>query len=240
MPETNISDKLKINISLFVNKLKEGFGDDLISVILYGSAASGEFVSRRSNLNFLVIVKDSGISVLKKGAKVIGKFPEFEPLFLSEDYIMRSTDIFPIEFLDMKENYSVIYGKDALKDINVDTGNLRFQCEHELKVKLISLRQLYLKSSRDKRLLLYALLKSFTSSLHILRNVLRLKGKTPPYKKELIIAELAKVVPIDLSVWERILAVKNKRERLNKDSIDRLFLKFIEELEKTVELVDKL
>jgi len=240
MPEANISDKLKINISLFVNKLKEGFGDGLISVILYGSAASGEFVSRRSNLNFLVILKDPGISVLKNGAKIVGKFPDFEPLFLTEPYINRSTDIFPIEFLDMKENYTVIYGKDALKDINVGTANLRFQCEHELKVKLITLRQLYLKSSRDKRLLLYALLKSFTSSLHILRNVLRLKGITPPYKKELIIAELAKVMPIDVLVWERILAVKNKREHLNKDSIDRLFVKFIEELEKTAELVDRL
>lgn len=240
MPEANISDKLKINISLFVNELKEGFGDGLISVILYGSAASGEFVSRRSNLNFLVILKDHGISVLKNGAKIVGKFPDFEPLFLTEPYINRSTDIFPIEFLDMKENYTVIYGKDALKDITVDTGNLRFQCEHELKVKLISLRQLYLKSSRDKRLLLYALLKSFTSSLHILRNVLRLKGITPPYKKELIIVELAKVTPIDVLVWERILAVKNKREHLNKDSIDRLFVKFIEELEKTAELVDRL
>lgn len=240
MPEANISDKLKINISLFVNELKEGFGDGLISVILYGSAASGEFVSRRSNLNFLVILKDHGISVLKNGAKIVGKFPDFEPLFLTEPYINRSTDIFPIEFLDMKENYTVIYGKDALKDITVDTGNLRFQCEHELKVKLISLRQLYLKSSRDKRLLLYALLKSFTSSLHILRNVLRLKSITPPYKKELIIVELAKVTPIDVLVWERILAVKNKREHLNKDSIDRLFVKFIEELEKTAELVDRL
>jgi len=240
MQETKISDKLKINIGLFVNKLKEGFGDDLVSVILYGSAASGEFIDRRSNLNFLVIVKDPGISTLRKGAKIIGKFPEFEPLFLTEDYINRSTDIFPIEFLDMKENYSVIYGKDALHDINVDTANLRFQCEHELKVKLISLRQLYLKSSRDRRLLLYALLKSFTSSLHILRNVLRLKGITPPYKKEIIIAELAKVLSIDIPVWERLLAVKNKREHLNKDSIDRLFVKFVEELEKTVELVDKL
>jgi len=240
MQETKISDKLKININLFVNKLKGVFCDDLISVILYGSAASGEFVDNRSNLNFLIILKDSAISVLKKGAKIVDKFPTFEPLFLTEDYIRRSTDIFPIEFLDMKENYTVIYGKDLLKDIEVDIKNLRFQCEHELRIKFISLRQLYLKSSKDKRLLLYALLKSFTSALHISRNVLRLKGKTPPYKKDLIITELAKVLSIDVSAWEKILAVKNKKEHLNKAGIDCLFLKFIEELEKTVELVDKL
>lgn len=227
-------------ISLFVNKLKGALCDDLISVILYGSAASGEFVDNHSNLNFLVIVKDSGNSILKNGAKIVDKFPSFEPLFLTEDYINRSTDIFPIEFLDMKENYTVIYGKDLLKDINVDIRNLRFQCEHELKVKLISLRQLYLKSSKNKRLLLYALLKSFTSALHILRNVLRLKGKTPPYKKDLIITELANLLSIDVSVWEKVLAVKNKKECLNKAGIDCLFLNFIEELEKTVELVDKL
>lgn len=240
MLKTEIPDKLKLKTGLLLNKLEEAFRGDLVSVALYGSAASGEFVANRSNLNLLVILKDLGAGALKKGAQVMAKFPDFLPLFLTEGYINSSSDVFPIEFLDMKENYTLIYGRDMLKDLKVELLNLRFQCEQEIKIKLISLRQLYFKSAGDKRLLLYALLKSFTSSLHILRNVLRLKGTAPPYKKELIITELGKLIPIDLLLWGRILAVKNKRERLNKAGIDRLFLNFIEELQKAAGFVDKL
>jgi len=34
---------------------------------------------------------------------------------MTEEYIAKSKDVFPIEFLDMQENYAVIYGKDVLK-----------------------------------------------------------------------------------------------------------------------------
>ena len=55
------------------------------------------------------------------------------PVFFTEDYIIRSTDVFPIEFLDMKENHVTLYGKDLFEAIAVDTKNLRFQCEQEIK-----------------------------------------------------------------------------------------------------------
>ena len=156
------------------------------------------------------------------------------------NYINSSLDIFPIEFLDLQENYRVIYGKDVLKHIHIDIKNLRFQCEQELRIKLIALRQLYFKSYSNRKLLLYTLLKTFTSTLHVLRNVLRLVGKTPPYKKDLIIHELSRILSINVSVWQRLLAIKNKQESIRNTDIDYLFIQFIEELEKWVEFVDKL
>ena len=54
MPETKIPDKLKKKIALFTDKLKGAYPTDLVSVILYGSAASGEFVDNHSDLNFLI------------------------------------------------------------------------------------------------------------------------------------------------------------------------------------------
>ncbi len=164
----------------------------------------------------------------------------FNPLFLTEDYIKRSTDIFPIEFLDIQENYSVLYGKDILKDAYIDIRNLRFQCEQELKAKLITLRQLYLKINRDKPVLKDLLLRSITSILHISRNILRLKGKEPPYKKDKILKELAAEFQINTEVWEKILAAKNKQLKLGNRDIENLFVSFISELEKIVYIVDRL
>lgn len=240
MPKTNLPDKLDKKITFFVNQLLAVYANDLISVILYGSGASAEFTREHSNLNFLIVLDNFNPSVLKKIGKIINRYPLFEPLFLTENNINCSTDIFPIEFLDLKENYRVIFGKDILKNISIDIKNLRYQCEHELHSKLIALRQLYLRSNTDKRLLLYTLLKNFNSTLHILRNVLRLTGKIPPYKKDLIIPELERVLSINVSVWQRILAIKNKKEKIHNADIDGLFIQFMEELSKWIEFVDKL
>lgn len=240
MEELKIPSRLKNNIQVFIQKLKDVYQQDLISAILYGSAVSGEFVDKHSNLNLLVVLKNTDLENLKKAARVINKFNMINPLFLNEDYIVNSTDIFPIEFLDIQENYLVLYGKDVLKGINIDIRNLRFQCEQELKSKLINLKQLYLRINKDKTALRNLFFKSFTSILHILRNVLRLKAKLPAYKKEDILKELVSEFQIDMSIWGKILAAKVKQIKLNNKDTEQLFINFIRELEKIVDIVDKL
>jgi len=240
MRELNIPNKLKKILDDFIQRLKEIYQEDLISVVLYGSAASGEFVDKHSNLNFLVVLSNTDLENLKKASRLISKFAIFHPLFMTQNYIVSSTDIFPIEFLDMQENYLVLCGKDVLKDIHIDTRNLRFQCEQELKAKLINSRQLYLKINKDKVALRNLLFKSFTSILHILRNVLRLKAKLPAYKKEDIIKELSVEFQIDMNIWEKILAAKTKQIKLNSKDTEQLFISFVRELEKVTDIVDKL
>ena len=240
MQELNLPSGLKDKVSDFLKGLKSIFAQDLTSVILYGSAASGEFVDKRSNLNLLVVLKNSGLENLKKASGAVNKSRLINPLFLTERYIASSTDIFPIEFLDMKENYRVLYGKDVLKDIVVETVNLRFQCEQELKAKLIGIKQFYLKINKDQRALGKFLLESFTPVLHVLRNVLRLKGKKPAYQKKDLIKDLAAEFEMNLHSWETILAAKQNEVKLGVKTTCRLFANFVDDLEGIVEAVDKL
>jgi predicted nucleotidyltransferase len=239
MEGLKIPDKFKNNLQSFIQDLKDIYKDELISLILYGSAASGEFIDKHSNLNVLVVLKNTDLDNLKKASGVINKFKMINPLFLTKEHITSSTDIFPIEFIDMQENYVLLYGKDILKEINIDIKNLKFQCEQELKAKLINLRQAYLKINNDKVALRGLLFRSFTSISHILRNVLRLKNKKPPYLKQDILKELALEFPIDIIIWEKILAAKNKKIKLSNRDSEELFVNFVRALEKIVEIVDK-
>lgn len=242
MPELKLEQKFQNILNDFIQGLQKIYKDGLISVILYGSAASGEFINRYSNLNLLVVLKNTNLENLKIASNLINKwkFGAIQPLFFTQDYIRNSSDVFPIEFLDMKENYAVLAGHDVLKDIHIDTNNLRFQCEQELKVKLISLRHLFLRRYKDKTILKNLLFKSFTSVMHILRNVVRLKGKQPPYLKEDILKEVALGFQINEEVWRKILAAKNKQIKLSGREIERLFISFTEELEKIIDIVDNL
>lgn len=240
MENLNISDKHKKNIKDFTDDLLKIYHEELVSVVLYGSAASGEFVDNHSNLNLLVILKNVGFCDLKKSSKILLKFKMLNVLFMSESYISSSLDIFPIEFLDMQENHLVLYGKDILKDIHVDISNLRFQCKQELREKLLKLQHACLRACDNPRILNSLLFTSFTSILHILRNVLRLKGITPPYLKHEIIKELTVQFNINTLIWEKILAARNKEIKLSTHESEELFSGFIKEVDTLICAVDRM
>ena len=127
----------------FVDGLKKGWGDRLLSVILYGSAARGEAYTPKSDLNVLVVVKDLSLELLLLIEKTVRhgeRKAGIVPIFWTEEELKSSTDIFPVEFLDMIQNHKVLYGADLLRGIQIDTSNLRHQIEFELRVKLLSLR----------------------------------------------------------------------------------------------------
>lgn len=239
MEQLKIAGQYKNILQNFTQDLRNIYPDELLSLILYGSAASGEFVDKHSNLNLLAVLKNTDVEIIRKSSKLVRKFKIINTLFLSEDYIANSLDIFPIEFLDMQENYFVLHGKDVLKDIQVDMRNLRFQCEHELKAKLLKLRQAYLLLN-NKPALRSLLFVSFVSVLHILRNVLRIKGAKPSYLKHEVLKGLASEFKIDIYVWERILSAKNKEIKLTGREVEQLFISFVRELELIVTIVDKL
>lgn len=240
MEQLKIAGRYKGVLQDFTQDLKGIYREELVSLILYGSATSGEFVDKHSNLNLLVVLKNAGLEAIKRSSKLIRRFKTVSALFLTEDYIANSTDIFPIEFLDMRENYFVLYGKDLLKDIQIDMRNLRFQCEQELKAKLLKLRQAYLLLNNSSSALRSLLFVSLTSTLHILRNVLRIKGKKPPYLKNEVIKELASEFKIDIRVWEKILSAKNQQIRITANETERLFIDFVKDLELVIDSVDKL
>lgn len=234
----NLPPKMKDVLENFVRDLKNTYGDGLISVILYGSAASGEFTERHSNLNLAIILSDTSLSNLAKISGAINKYRLINPVFFTEDYMKRSTDVFPIEFLDMKENHVILYGKDVLTDLHVEVKNLRFQCEQELKSKLINVKKSYL-ANINKDALSSLLFKSFISTLHILRNLIRLKGGSPSYTKENLLKEIGHEFQIEIPVMSRILEARNKNLPLDHKNIEDMFAAFVTELEHICDKVDR-
>lgn len=243
MTELKLPEGLKKNMDEFVGSLKSIYRDDLVSVILYGSAASGELTGSRSNVNLLVVLRETDLLSLERSRSLVNKRSSrgIEPLFLTREYVLSSSDVFPIEFLDMKENHACLYGEDVLKEIKIDLKNLRFQCEQELKSKLLLVKQQYLGvNPKDKRALANLLFRSFTSLAHILRNLLRLKGKTPSYAKEDLFREVAAELKVETATFSKIWQAKKAPSRLDAVDLRALLGDFVRELERIVKTVDRL
>lgn len=241
MKELNLPDKIKKIIDEFVGQLKGAYGEGLVSVILHGSVVSGEYASRHSNVNVAVILKDASIGSLSKVSGFINKrkFMIISPVFFTEDYIKRSTDVFPIEFIDMKENSLALYGRDLFKDIDIDIKNLRFQCEQELKSKIVNMKMAFLRST-DVSMLKKILFKSLTSSLHILRNLVRLKGKKPSYSRTDILKEVSLEFGVAIAPLKDILDLRSGNLNPCREKVIRLFARLVETLEAISDKVDRL
>ena len=239
--DLKLPDKVKNILHDLVTALQGAYGDDLTSVILYGSAASGEFSAVHSNVNCAVILRDTSLPALGKIVPILnkGKFRRLNAIFLTEAYIKNSADVFPVEFLDMKENHRILYGKDVLAGLNIDIKNLRFQCEQELKSKIINIKRAYLTSMNSPDLD-KLLLKFFTASLHILRNILRLKNGRAVYRKEDILNGIAGGFHIDVSNMKKILEAKSANRRLPRKAARELFVSIVGDLEKISDAVDRL
>jgi predicted nucleotidyltransferase len=243
MGESGLPRGVKKNIDEFVASLRKLYSDDLVCVILYGSAASGELTEAHSNINLLVVLRKTDLPDLEVSRRLVNQpsSRRIEPLFLSREYLLASSDVFPIEFLDMKDNHVCLYGPDVLGEVRIDPRNLRFQCEQELKSKLILVRQQYLRvNPNDRRALANLLFRNLTSVAHIFRNLLRLKGRTPPRKKEELFKEITAELQVETAVFLKSWQAQKDPARLNARDLRALLGDFVPALDKIIKAVDSL
>src|SRR6185437_814024 len=133
----------KLTLDELVTQLKAAFGDDLTSVVLYGSAAGGEHNPKRSDQNVLVIVRKipmSAARAIAASAKAWADAGNPPPLVMTADEWRGSADIFPMEYADILERHRVLYGNAPFDGLAVKQEDLRLQLEHEAMGKLLKLR----------------------------------------------------------------------------------------------------
>ena len=231
------------NLEKLVEGLKSAFGDELESVILHGSAASDEYQAKHSDLNVLVVVKNSRFHKVGRASDIarwwnrIGNPP---PLFFTVHEIRESCDVFPIEFSDMKEVHKILFGRDVLADLTVDRRHLRLQCEHELRGKLLNLRSRYVLVKGDVRESSTLLTQSISSFAVLFHHALHLAGKTATHRKAEIFKAAAEEFQFEEKPFAEILAVRRQEKKLTSAEVDPLFEKYFEAIHKVVERVDAL
>lgn len=220
--------------------LAKDFPGQIKSVLLFGSAAGGDYLPDRSDLNLLIVAADlpaAQVLQLKDFLVKKASFLGSHPLLLSQDELAESCDIFPLEFLAIRKQYQVLAGADVLAGLKFDSQDLRRQCEREVKGKLINLRQAFL----DKRLDLSRLLShSFKSFIPVFGGLLELRGLSVPANKSELVAETAKTYGLDLAVWDKLHQLSLRAVRLSRSEAQALFTVYLDDVAKLARTVDRL
>jgi predicted nucleotidyltransferase len=199
-----------------VNRLKEFAGTNLECVILFGSAARGDFREGHSDLNVVCILRSLTVEELGRLAGVVKWWcveqKEPAPLFFTHEELRQAADVFAIEILDMKHGRRVLYGKDVVAEIEVPMNLHRVQIEHDLRMILLKLRQHYLRAPGDEKELTPILKKSFSGVLTLLRHIVIAFGEQPPVAAHDIVARSAALTGCSLPAFDAMLKLRETGE----------------------------
>ncbi len=233
---------MEAKLSDLVERLQKAHQDRLVSVILYGSAAAGDHHEKFSDLNILCVLDRVTPAELAASESVMKWWRDRgnpSPLLMSEEEVRTSTDCFPIEFHDMQERRRVLAGRDVVAQLTIDRSFYRAQVEHELRAKLLRLRQKGAGLLSDHNGLLRLLAESVSTFLILARHALLLHGVSVEWMKRDVARKLESI-GVDGTPFLSLLDLREQTiGGLQLEPVP-LFGEYLQQIEALVAFVDRL
>ncbi|HEX6805507.1 MAG TPA: nucleotidyltransferase domain-containing protein [Terriglobales bacterium] len=204
----------EILLNELVEKMRAAAGENLLSVVLFGSAAQGEFHPEYSDVNLLCVLRNASFPFLQKISPVVEWWRRKRhrpPLVVTVEELKASAAEFSIEFIDMKQRYRVLYGEDILRTLDVPMHLHRFQLEYELREKLFLLRQQLLLANSNDTELWDVMLHSLSSFTTLFRHVLLELGETERKHSRDAVVDLSKRLQFDDSAFLQLIDIRAKK-----------------------------
>jgi len=226
----------------FLEELAGNVGPGLHSLHLVGSAVTPDWSEGRSDINTLLVLREMDLAVLGSIAPLGQRFKKSgiaPPLVMDQAYVRSSLDVFPMEFLEMRLIHETVLGEDILASIAIDRGDLRHQCEREIKSRLVGLRQAYLRSLGEPKALAEALVSFLSGYQPLARGILVVLGQEPPRRRVEAFAALEAIVGPDAGVFLEMLALKEGREKPGAARVRDLFERCHQATERLGRMVDE-
>ena len=232
----------KMTPEQLVEQLRAAYGAELRSVVLYGSAAAGEHIPKRSDYNILVVVDSLTLDRLSAAAAVARAWNEAgnpAPMTMTTREWRSSADIFAMEYADVLERHKILYGESPLEGIRVDSHDLRLQLEHEAMGKLLKLRQGVLASGGDPGRQLELLEASLSTIMVIFRAVARLEGATPSKDNVALSQMVAGYGNFDPAAFQRVVRHVRGEQKIAGNEVGGIVAGYLAGMEKLVEHLDR-
>ena len=238
----NRSYPMEKALNELLERLKKAAGANLKSVVLYGSAATGHYQPKHSDLNVLCTLERLDAPVLEALSPALtwwlGKgHPHV--LAFTMDELRCSADVFAIELLDIKARHKVLYGEDCFSGLEVPMDLHRIELEHELRTKLIRLRQAYIAVSGDSKRLLALLTDSVTSFLTLFRHTLIAFREPVPEHRHEVLDRLAGLLRVNVSPFHTVLEIREGKRRPKDIDARAVAREYVESVSRIADEVDR-
>jgi predicted nucleotidyltransferase len=224
------------------DKLLAAAGDNLKAVVLFGSAARGEYHEKHSDLNVLCVLGRAGaddVEALHEAAAwwEQKKFPA--PQLFTLDELRASADIFAIELLDMKTHHKMIYGEDFFEELSVPMQLHRLQVERELRTNWLKLRQAILLAPQKDPVFMGLMDASVSTFVTLFRHALIVLGENAPPGRREVVAAIARLVGVRSEAFLTILDVREGKRQAREVNGRETLRGYLEVVERVTDEVDR-
>ena len=189
-----------------VTQLRAAYGTRLNSVVLYGSAATGEHIPKRSDYNVLLLLNEIDANALASASAVArawGDAGNPPPMTMTVEEWRGSADVFPMEYADILERHKVLHGTPPFDGVTVSRDDLRLQLEQQVMGKLLQLRQGALLAGMDGKRQAELVAASLSTMMVLFRAVLRLNGERADTDNAVLVKRVATLVGFDAAPFVR-------------------------------------
>ncbi len=235
VPETKIND--------FVKRLRTVGEANLVSIIMYGSAAAGDYVAEHSDVNLVCVLRETSFASLQTLVPAVRWWREEKnraPLVMGMEELRRSADVFSIELLDMRQSYRVLWGEDVLSTLVVPVKLHRVQLEYELREKTILLRQGLLLAAGNASAVWELLLRSLPAFATLFRHALLELGEPATVAKREAVQKLADKVGFDPGAFLQLLDLRERKADRKTADVNELCGRYLKTVEQVTAAVDRM
>lgn len=234
---------IKEALNSLIGDLRATHGDNLASVVLYGSAAAGDHIELRSDYNLLITLNRITPEDLRLAQAPMREWQRLgHPLavYFTTEELSDAADVFPIEFHQMARARVVLYGRDPFELVRLSDTNLRHQTEYELRSKLIQLRRLYIPASVSIKKLCDLMSDSLASFAALFRAVLMLHGEQAPVAKPDCVRATVQRFHLNPEPFEKIFAFRaSDYLPPTEKEVNDTFGAYLEQIDRIIQVVDE-
>ncbi len=192
-----LPEALRQPVRQFADLLRSLAGDNAQSLTLYGAIAAGAFDASRHSVRSVLVVETVDLHMLRRladhGVK-LGKANIAAPLIMTPKYIAESLDTFPLELIEIHQYHLTLFGSDPFDELTLADENVRLQCERELKVMALGLRQGLLAAAGREKVFVELQVGMGENLMRVLRGMLWLKDRPEAQPAGAVISEAENLI----------------------------------------------
>jgi hypothetical protein len=196
----------------FADRIRELAKDNALAWTLFGAVVAEKVAEKyarpRHAIQSVLMLESVDLDLLHALAAEgprHGRAGLAPPVIMTPRFVEASRSTFPLELIEIHQHHRVVFGNDHFAELKFDDRNIRLQCERELDVLLIGLRQGLL-IARGKKSRLALLQRNWVHNLmRTMRGLLWLKGQKEGLPASRVLAEVAQLAKLPLKGIHHVL-----------------------------------
>lgn len=199
--------------------LKTHLGENLKCCLIYGSMVRGQFIEDQSDINLLILLKESTFQAHQVIGQIIRSHSPINPFIIGEKGLDRTMKVFGLKFSSIRRNYKVLSGEDPFVDFTVASGLDRFLCEQSLRNLQLRHTHFFTMSGHDRKRYSKYLIEVSSSVLTDVSEVARLNGAQLPQNFKDRISILEANLNFNCNALSELLLLKENSKTLTEAEV---------------------